>query len=178
MNIFFYFTFSANCSTTAGSNWWGRTWTFRWKTDSSSIVYTHQHCCLERLAPPLHPRVAQVSTLKKLFLKHFHEIFPLWWKRKQNLFFFSRQLKFQSCTWKSDIKIGVFDVTNRLVLNFFLTLFSILELTNSSSSGVSMQALRLLVNLSTNPPMIEYLQSADVSHDKSSKYFYRLNKAL
>ena len=36
-----------------------------------------------------------------------------------------------------------------------------------------MQALRLVVNLSTNPPMIEYLQSADVSHDKSSKYVFQ-----
>ena len=115
---------------------------------------------------------------KKIGPKTFSRNFSSLMKTKTKSVFFSRQLKFQSCTWKSDIKIGVFDVTNRLVLNFFLTLFSILELTNSSSSGVSMQALRLLVNLSTNPPMIEYLQSADVSHDKSSKYFYRLNKAL
>ena len=41
--------------------------------------------------------------------------------------------------------------------------FSILELSGSSSSTVSMQSLRLLINLSTNQHMIEYLQSAEVS---------------
>ena len=43
--------------------------------------------------------------------------------------------------------------------------FSILELSGSSSSTVSMQSLRLLINLSTNQHMIEYLQSAEVSLD-------------
>ena len=73
-----------------------------------------------------------------------------------------------------------------------LLFFSILELTDSSSSTVNMQSLRLLVNLSTNPNMIEYLQSAEVSllnklrqchffsgmhcfHGKTKKIIYCLN---
>jgi len=62
----------------------------------------------------------------------------------------------------------LFTLTNIAALNdwhhhFIPALPNILELTDSSSSTVNMQSLRLLVNLSTNPNMIEYLQSAEAS---------------
>ena len=48
-------------------------------------------------------------------------------------------------------------------MKHFLIHCSVFDLIESSSTKVSMQALRLLINLSTNEHMIQYLHSANVS---------------
>ena len=50
-----------------------------------------------------------------------------------------------------------------IILLFWSYFFSIFDLVESSSTKVCMQALRLLINLSTNEHMIQYLHSANVS---------------
>ena len=51
----------------------------------------------------------------------------------------------------------------RVLMKNFLIHCSVFDLIESSSTKVSMQALRLLINLSTNEHMIQYLHSANVS---------------
>ena len=50
-----------------------------------------------------------------------------------------------------------------VLMKHFLIHCSVFDLIESSSTKVSMQALRLLINLSTNEHMIQYLHSANVS---------------